>query len=132
MARAFENLPDVEKNEVEKELKDIITDAFDRDVVWKIDWDNLALPQQMIRGRKMYGQIDGDIVMKDVETEVKRVEGTLRRVKTNNFDGAAATTITSPSSSKTVSPTRSPPQQDGSFTAPGSKKRKRYDVDIYL
>lgn len=126
MARAFENLPDVEKNEVEKELKDIITDAFDRDVVWKIDWDNLDLPQQRIRRRKMYGQTDGDIVMKDVETEVKRVEGTLRRVKTNNFDGAAAITTTSPSSSTTVSPTRSPPRQDGGFTAPSSKKRKRY------
>ena len=126
MARAFENLPDVEKNEVEKELKDIITDAFDRDVVWKIDWDNLDLPQQRIKRRKTYGQTDGDIMMRDVETEVKRVEGTLRRVKTNNFDGAAAVTTISPSSSTTVSPTRSPPRQDGSFTVSGSKKRKRY------
>ncbi|KAF8416156.1 SAC3/GANP/Nin1/mts3/eIF-3 p25 family-domain-containing protein [Tirmania nivea] len=124
VARAFENLPDAEKNEVEKELKDIITDAFDKDIVWKINWDNLDLPQQRIKRRKMYGQADGDIVMKDVESEVKRVEGTLRRVKTNNFDGAATTMTTSPSSSTTVTPTRSPPQQDGGFTAPGSKKRK--------
>jgi len=125
VARAFENLPDAEKNEVEKELKDIITDAFDRDVVWKIDWDSLDLPQQRIMRRKMYGQPDGDIMMKDVETEVKRMEGTLKRVKTNNFDGATATT-TSPSSSTTVSPTRSPPRQDCGFTVIGSKKRKRY------
>ncbi|KAF8441853.1 SAC3/GANP/Nin1/mts3/eIF-3 p25 family-domain-containing protein [Terfezia claveryi] len=124
VARAFENLPDEEKNEVEEELKDIITEAFDRDVVWKIDWDKLDLPQQRIRRRKMYGKTDSDIVMKDVEAEVKRVEGTLRRAKTNNFDGAAVTSTTSPSSSTTVSPTRSPP---GGFTVPSSKKRKSTD-----
>lgn len=132
VARAFENLPEGEKNEVEKELKDIITDAFDKDIVWKIDWDNMELPQDRIKIRKMHGQVNGDIVMKDVEEEVNKVEGGLRKAKTNNLDGVT----TSSSSSVTASPTQTPPRQtfsiDNSYAVSGSKKRKRFCIFLRL
>lgn len=131
VARAFENLPEGEKNEVEKELKDIITDAFDKDIVWKIDWDSMELPQDRIKMRKIYGQVNGDIAMKDVQEEVNKMEGRLRKAKTNNLD-----VITSSSSSVTASPTQTPPRPtfsiDNSYTVSGSKKRKRFCISLRL
>lgn len=44
VARTFENCPLEQKPEVEKALKGIITDVFERNVVWETDWDNFPLP----------------------------------------------------------------------------------------
>lgn len=34
--------------EVETELKKIITDAFNEQVVWSLDWDRMQLPQERL------------------------------------------------------------------------------------
>lgn len=42
-------LPDVARSDMEIKLKQTITDATDNNALLTIDWDNLPLPQQMIR-----------------------------------------------------------------------------------
>lgn len=44
VARTFEDCPAESKPEVEIALKKIITDAFESDTVWSIDWANHPLP----------------------------------------------------------------------------------------
>lgn len=51
VARAFEHIEADEREAVEKQLKKIITDAHEQDVIWTLDWDNMPLPQAMLRSQ---------------------------------------------------------------------------------
>ncbi|KAL7267206.1 hypothetical protein RUND412_010215 [Rhizina undulata] len=52
MARTFEDCPQEDKPEVESELKKIITDAFNAEVVWKVNWDMQPMPQETLAKRR--------------------------------------------------------------------------------
>lgn len=52
VARTFEDCSAEAKPEVEAELKRIITDAFNEKIVWTVDWDNMHLPQVIMKNRK--------------------------------------------------------------------------------
>jgi hypothetical protein len=45
-------VPDVTKSDMESKLKETISAATDSDSLHSIDWDNLPLPQQMIRNER--------------------------------------------------------------------------------
>lgn len=50
-------LPDVARSDMEVKLKQTITAATDQDTLDKIDWDNLPLPQQLIRQERAQARI---------------------------------------------------------------------------
>ncbi|KZF25485.1 GANP domain-containing protein [Xylona heveae TC161] len=46
------NIPGIEKTDMEKKLKEVITQAAEHDTLNSIDWDTLPLPQQMIQSER--------------------------------------------------------------------------------
>lgn len=81
VSRTFEHSNDADRTDIEAELKAIITDAFDKNIQWEIDWDNMELPHIRIE-RRRNGGISTDIIMKDLELETKRIEQTSFKLKT--------------------------------------------------
>jgi hypothetical protein len=52
-------LSDVARSDMESKLKQTITEATDKNTLDKIDWDNLPLPQQLIRQEREQARMNG-------------------------------------------------------------------------
>ena len=60
-------VPDVIKSEMEAKLKETISAATDSDSLHSIDWDNLPLPQQMIRNERAQASLPWRNALVDVQ-----------------------------------------------------------------
>jgi SAC3 family protein LENG8/THP3 len=86
-------VPDVTKSDMEAKLKETISAATDSDSLHSIDWDNLPLPQQMIRNERVQATLPWrnapvDVQMVDAGYQTPPQENLSKKRKSGEANGA--------------------------------------------